>query len=190
MRRNLVCVLLILLVATGIGSAASAPPFPVIGKPAPDFALIDQQGRTTRLSQFRGKLVLMNFIYTHCTDVCPITTAALAQVQRSLVQRGWWAKEVIFISVTTDPQRDTPAAFQRYAQRHKADPRGWHFLTGSLRTVQSVHQRYGVTVRPRTGGLQEHYLPTFVIDRQGTVLGAYGVNPNPHDVLSDLANLR
>src|SRR5207247_863305 len=58
------------------GVAHADPPFPVMSKPAPDFALTDQDGRSIRLSQFHGKLVLLTFFYTNCTDVCPLTTAA------------------------------------------------------------------------------------------------------------------
>lgn len=181
---------LMLVACLAAVAGAAVPPFPVIGKAAPDFTLTDQTGTQIRLSQFRGKIVLMNFIYTHCVDVCPITTAALAQVQRELIQRGWWVKDFVFISVTTDPARDTPPVLSAYARKYHADFAGWHFLTGNLQTVQHVHRLYGIQVRPAEKGLQEHYLPTFVMNRSGTVLGAYGVNPDPHDVLSDLEGLR
>jgi protein SCO1/2 len=80
------CVLATSVVPTAI--AAASAPFPVIGQRAPDFLLIDQDDRGVRVSQFRGKLVLLNFIYTHCTDVCPLTTAALARAQRELAHRA------------------------------------------------------------------------------------------------------
>lgn len=165
-------------------------PFPVVGKPAPDFSLIDQRGQPLRLSQFRGKLILLNFIYTHCVDVCPITTASLQRVQQELIKRGWWGTDVVFVSVTTDPARDIPAMLQIYARRYRADPRGWFFLTGAPARVRQVHAQYGITVRSAGKGLQVHHLPTFVIDRRGLVLGAYDPNLKPADVLSDLAQLR
>ena len=176
-----------LLVAGGI--AAAEPPFPVIHKPAPDFVLTDQDGRQIRLTQFRGKLVLLTFFYANCTDVCPLTTAALARVQRELIRRGWWATDVVFASVTTDPLRDTPAALRAYAKRYQADRRGWHFLTGDPQAVAAVHRRYGIDVRPLAGGLQDHAVPTFLIDRTGVVLGAYGANPDPADIIQDLTRL-
>ncbi len=171
------------------GAAAGAP-FPVIGKPAPDFVLTDQNGQRISLGQFRGRLILLNFIYTHCTDVCPLTTAALARVQRELIRRGWWATDVVFLSITTDPVQDTPAVFREYARRYQADPGGWHFLTGDPKAIAAVHRGYGIQVQPLGAGLQDHDVPTFVIDRAGTVLGAYGTNPNPADVIHDLAQLR
>lgn len=187
MRRLL---LLVLFLSAPAASTHAAAVFPVIGRLAPDFTLTDQSGRQVKLDQFRGKIVLLNFIYAHCTDICPITTANLLQVQRGLKQRGWWAKDVVFISVTTDPARDTPAALMGYARRYGADPSGWHFLTGKNSAVTRVHRAYGIEVRPVGGGLQEHHLPTFVIDRRGMVLGAYGASPHPPDVLADLAKLR
>lgn len=186
----ILAIALLCLVFVACGALASANPFPVVGKHAPDFTLVDQQGRQTALSLFHGKLVLLNFIYTHCIDVCPITTASLQRVQQELIKRGWWAADVVFVSVTTDPERDTPAVLQVYARRYRTDSRGWYFLTGHPKVVRKVHAAYGVSVRPQKKGLQVHHLPTFVINRRGLVLGVYGVNPNPRDVLSDLGHLR
>jgi len=182
----------VLVVALGAltGVAHADPPFPVISKPAPDFALTDQDGRSIRLSQFHGKLVLLTFFYTNCTDVCPLTTAALARVQRELIRRHWWGTDIVFASVTTDPLQDTPAVLRAYAARYQADRRGWHFLTGDPQAVAAVRRRYSVEIRPLAGGLQDHAVPTFLIDRRGVVLGAYAANPDPADIIQDLAQLR
>lgn len=134
--------------------------------------------------------MLLNFIYTHCVDVCPIVTASLVKVQRTLIARQWWGADVVFISVTTDPARDTPAVLGTYARARGTDSSAWHFLTGDLAAVGHVLKLYGITSRPVGKGLQEHVLPTFVIDRRGIVLGAYGVPLNPDDVLRDIAQLR
>jgi protein SCO1/2 len=171
------------------GQQSGPPPFPVIGRTAPDFSLTDHQGRRIQLGQFRGRLVLLNFIYTNCADVCPITTATLTRVQRGLISRGWWAREVVFVTVTTDPARDTSAVLATYAKRYQADARGWHFLTGDPSTLGKVYRAYGITVTPR-GAAQEHDLPTFVIDRKGVVLGAYGLGFESDAVLRDLQHLR
>ncbi len=187
--RTIAMVLLILLVSPAMARTASDP-FPVIGKQAPDFTLIDQDVHRVRLSQFRGKLVLLNFIYTHCVDVCPIVTSKLVKVQRELIRRGWWAKDVVFLSVTTDPARDLPPVLRKYAKARGADTVGWHFLTGDLRTVTTVHKLYGITAMPAESGLQEHTLPTFVINRKGLVLGTYDVRFDPQDVVRDLEKLR
>ncbi|HEV8354699.1 MAG TPA: SCO family protein [bacterium] len=187
--KALAAVLAAIAVATG-PAATAAPPFPVIGKAAPDFTLTSQSGAPVRLGQFRGKLVVLDFIYTHCTDVCPLVTANLARVQRDLTARGWWVRDVVFVSVTTDPAHDTPGVLRTYARRYQADPRGWSFLTGPERTLAAVYKAYDIVVRPASQGLQEHALPVFVIDRRGVVLGAYGYDFKPADMLNDLAHLR
>lgn len=181
----------LLLAAIVVSPGIAAPaPFPVIGNRAPNFLLIDQDDQRVQVSQFRGKVVLLNFIYTHCTDVCPLTTAALARVQRELVHRGWWATDVVFLTITTDPLRDTPGVLRAYATRYKADFRGWHFLTGDPGTTQTVYKQYGIAIQARGGNLQDHASPTFVIDRDGVVLGAYGTNPDPDAIVRDLVQLR
>ncbi|HEY3248141.1 MAG TPA: SCO family protein [bacterium] len=177
----------VLLLASAAGAAA---PFPVVGKAAPDFTLTSESGAQVRLSQFRGKIVLLDFIYTHCTDVCPLITANLARVQRGLAARGWWRKDFVFVSVTTDPARDTPAVLKVYASRYGADLRAWYFLTGAAQTLAAVYKAYGIVVQPAGMGLQAHAAPTFVISRAGVVLGAYGFDFKPQDVLNDLARLR
>jgi len=184
----LVVLALLISVAPSWGQG-SPPPFPVIGRVAPDFALTDQQGKRVRLADLRGRLILLNFIYTNCRDVCPLTTAMLTRVQRGLISRGWWVRDVVFLTVTTDPARDTSAVLAAYAQRYRADARGWHFLTGDEVTLSKIYRAYGVTVMP-SGAAQVHDLPTFVIDRRGMVLGAYALGFESEDVLRDLGHLR
>jgi protein SCO1/2 len=184
----LVVLALFISVAPSWGQG-TPPPFPVIGRVAPDFALTDQQGKRVRLADLRGRLILLNFIYTNCRDVCPLTTAMLTRVQRGLISRGWWVRDVVFLTVTTDPARDTSAVLAAYAQRYRADARGWHFLTGDEVTLSKIYRAYGVTVMP-SGAAQVHDLPTFVIDRRGMVLGAYALGFESEDVLRDLGHLR
>jgi protein SCO1/2 len=183
----LVCTALVMGLPARVGAE---DPFPVVGKAAPEVTLTDQHSRPVRLSTFRGRLVLLTFIYTRCPDVCPLTTAALARVQRAAQARGWWERDAVFLTVTTDAQHDTPHVLASYARRYKADVPGWYFLTGPAPSVRAILAAYRIDVRPARGGLQEHTLPTFVIDRRGIVLGAYGPNPDPNDVLSDLEHLR
>ncbi len=188
-RTTATIVLLLVCAASALASPAPSA-FPVVGTRAPDFTLTDQLDHRVQLSQFHGKLILLNFIYAHCVDVCPIVTANLVKVQRALIARGWWGKDVVFLSVTTDPVRDLPSVLRKYAEARGADSGSWHFLTGDVAAVRRVHKLYGITVQAATMGLQEHPLPTFVIDRKGVVLGAYGVALNPQDVVHDLEQLR
>lgn len=105
------------------------------GDPVADFALLDQAGRTVRLSDFRGKVVAINFIYTRCPlpDVCPRLSANFAAIQRKFADR--MGRDLVLLSVTVDPDYDTPAVLAGYAKRWGADERGWRFLTGDVTRV-------------------------------------------------------
>ncbi len=157
---------------------------------APDFTLTNQDGRQVSLRQFRGKLVLMNFIYTHCTDICPLAEAKLAKVQDDLKARGLFGGRVVFISMTFDPRRDTPTVMKTYAKRFRADLTGWQFLTGPPQIVDAVLKAYKIPVRevPKTG-LFEHALPMLVIDQRGVMLGHYEPDFTPASVVRDLTKL-
>jgi protein SCO1/2 len=132
---------------------------------APDFVLVNQDNQSFDSTQLRGKIVVMNFIFTTCTDVCPLFTVNLAELQRKLKAR--YADEVFFISVTTDPEVDSPKHLKGYAERHRADFKNWAFLTGSESQLKGVWNGFGVRVIKKGRGLVQHTSLTTVIDRQG-----------------------
>jgi protein SCO1 len=103
-----------------------------VGDPLGNFELVDQQGSAVRLAGVRGKVVAINFIYTRCPlpDVCPRLSAAFAALQRRFPDR--LGKDLMLLSVTVDPEYDTPAVLAEYAKRWAADPRGWRFLSGRV----------------------------------------------------------
>lgn len=90
----------------------------------------------------RGKLVLINFMFTSCEDLCPKASRNLANVQRALGDR--MGRDVFFISITVDPGRDTPAVIDRYAKQFEAGP-GWMFVTGAARDIDLIRQRLTAT---------------------------------------------
>jgi len=116
----------------------------VIAQPvaAADFSLVDQRGTLFRMSSARGRVVVLSFIYTHCADLCPYVTIKL-KAARSLL--GPDADKVVFVAITTDPQRDTPAVIARYSKEAGLYD-SWHFLTGSIEALQKVWASYGVGV--------------------------------------------
>jgi len=109
-----------------------------IGKDAPDFALTDQDGQPTRLSDLRGKLVLMTFGFTHCPNICPTTLANLAAICQGLPARDQARVQVLFITV--DPQRDTPKALKEYVGFYSPSFMG---MTGSADQIAKVAKDYG-----------------------------------------------
>ena len=84
-------------------------------KPAPNFQLTDQTGQTISLSQFKGKPVVLTFLYTHCPDICPLTAEHL---HSTMVQMGSDAQKVGVLAVSTDPQGDDQTAAQNFSQAH------------------------------------------------------------------------
>jgi cytochrome oxidase Cu insertion factor (SCO1/SenC/PrrC family) len=116
----------------------------VIPRPsaAPDFTLTDQNGQVFRMSDTRGKVVVMTFIYTHCTDLCPFVTM---KVKSARDQLGKDADKAVFVAVTTDPERDTLKVINAYSRAAGLSD-SWHFLTGSLASVKDVWFNYGVGV--------------------------------------------
>ncbi len=168
----------------------AAPAPAQAASPAPDFTLVNQEGKRISLQQFRGRLVILTFLYTHCPDICPLTTAKLVQVQNELKKRDWFGSKVVFLSLTFDPERDTPAVLKSYAAQFKVDHTGWHFLSGHPPAVRKVVAAYRVPVRPSAKrGRIDHGLPTLVIDPQGRILGYYNPDFNPQDAVRDITHL-
>ena len=119
--------------------------------PAADFTLTDQHGATFHMKDTRGKVVLMTFIYTHCTDICPFITVKVKDAYQLL---GADAKNVVFVAVTTDPRRDTPKVMEAYSKAAGLDD-AWRFVGGSDQAVHAVWASYGigVTVDPDTAAV-------------------------------------
>src|SRR5262249_10151555 len=96
---------------------------------APHTRLVDSNGRPFDLAKLRGKVVLVSFVFTTCSGVCPATTQTLVRVQRTLQEAKLWRTSVEFVSITLDPKRDTPEVLSRYGQLFGADLAAWHYLT-------------------------------------------------------------
>jgi protein SCO1/2 len=134
---------------------------------APELALVTQAGQPLTLRELRGKVVLLTFTYSTCAEACPLLTAALVTLQQRLTAAE--RQQVFFLSVTAQPDVDTPAVLQTYAHRLGVDLASWAFVTGSPPAVQAVWQAFGLTVKPRTTGGVDHPARTLLIDREGMV---------------------
>ena len=126
--------------------------------------MLNQEGNRFDSTTLHGKVVVLNFIFTTCTDVCPLFTANLAQLQRTLKNEQG---NVFFVSISTDPEVDSPKVLKSYAQRYGADFQNWAFLTGSEAQLQQVWKSFDVRVIKKGRGLVQHTSLTTVIDRQG-----------------------
>jgi protein SCO1/2 len=155
---------------------------------APDFVLLTQDNARFDSARLRGKVVALNFIFTTCTDVCPIFTANLAQVQRTLNNRH--AEAIFFVSITTDPEVDSPKVLKAYAQRYGADFKNWAFLTGPEAELKRVWKSFGIRVVRKARGLIQHDGLTTVIDKQGARrFNHYGEKWRVKDLETDMLSL-
>ena len=145
-------------------TATDPPPemrLPVIG-PAPDFDLTSQDGKRVTLADLRGKVVAVTFIFTMCPDICPMLTSNMAQVQEALGDD--FGKSVAFVSITVDPENDTPGVLKEYAEAFGADLGGWAFLTGD--PVGAEAGRAGLWRIRREGGCRGRRPHAVDIDRR------------------------
>ena len=150
-----------------LSAHVSAPPksAAALNVKAPDFVLVNQDNQSFDSTRLRGKVVVVNFIFTTCTDVCPLFTINLVELQRRLNAR--YGDKFFLVSVTTDPEVDSPKHLKAYAERHRADLKNWAFVTGSEPQLKEVWKGFGVQVIKKGRGLVQHTSLTTVIDQQG-----------------------
>lgn len=150
--------------------------FQAVDRPAPAFALQDADGRTVRLDDLRGKVVVLHFIYTRCPDVCPLHADRLGEIQR-MVNETPMRDLVAFITITTEPAHDTPDVLREYGPAHGLDLANWMVLTSgpqqpedaTRRLAQDFGHRFDVT----NSGYQMHGVVTHVIDQDGRWTGNF-----------------
>jgi protein SCO1/2 len=146
------------------------------GDLVPGFTLLDDSGRPRSLAELRGKVVALDFLYTRCPlpAVCPRLAANFARLQRRFAAD--LGTRVVLLSITIDPQYDRPAVLARYAKLWKANPEGWHFLTGGMPEIRAIAERFGVIYWPEDGILS-HSTETAIIAPDGR-LAALVDGPN------------
>ncbi len=150
--------------------------FQPIDKIAPVFELRDINGRTVRLDTFHDRVVVLHFIYTRCPDICPLHADRIADVQE-MVNQTPMKDQVQFISITTDPENDTPEVLRGYGPAHGLDPVNWIFLTSGTdrpTATRALAKRYGHTfTKNEDNYYQLHSLVTHIIGRGGKWQGNF-----------------
>ena len=155
---------------------------------AADFALTDQNGNSFRLSEQRGKIVLIFFGYTNCPDVCPTTLAEFKKIKAAL---GDQAADVRFVFITVDPERDTQQRMQSYLTAFDSDFTG---LTGDSAALEAVWKSYGVFIERKdvgsaSGYLVDHSARTYLIDLQGNWRLNYPFGMETEKISQDILHL-
>ena len=153
----------------------TAPRLPLI-KPAPDFTLLDTSGRPTRLSELRGHVVLISFIYTACSSACPLLTQRMALLQARLARSGLRRREAHFLSITVDPYRDSAEVLSRYAGRFGAASGGWQFLREAPERLRPVLAAYDEWTRTQPDGEIDHPARLYLVDRKGNIREIYSLS--------------
>jgi protein SCO1 len=166
--------------------AGAAPPKVLaIGQTVPDFSLTNQKRRPIALSNLRGKVVAINFVYTSCPlpNFCLRIANNFGVLQKRF--KDQLGRDLVLLTVTFDPVHDTPEVLAQYASRWSADPTAWHFLTGPVSDVQRVCRLFGVDFFPDEGAMN-HSLHTAIIDRQGEIVANIEGNQFTAAQLGDL----
>jgi cytochrome oxidase Cu insertion factor (SCO1/SenC/PrrC family) len=157
----------------------------------PDFSLIERSGRRVGLADLAGKVWIANFIYTHCPDTCPLQSAQMTKLQTDFAAE----RDLLLVSITVDPERDTREVLSEYAKRYDADRDRWLFLTGVKKAIYRLAQegfrlsvvdpeekktsgrffepRFALAHHGETGKQYIHSARFVLVDRQAQIRGYY-----------------
>jgi protein SCO1/2 len=180
-----------LLLAALVGAASLAfaaqepavsanPQLSVIAR-APEFALRDTGGDTVRLAGYRGRVVLLAFVFTSCPGVCPMISQQMAALQARLKQERLFGSKAAMLSVTVDPDTDSAEVLAAYARTFGADAAGWRFLREDAAKLDPVLKAYDewtklLPPRPGTQGAElDHPARVYLIDAAGNIREIYSL---------------
>ncbi len=138
-----------------------------VGTTPPDFTLLDRRGRAVRLSDYRGKPLLVSFIYTGCFTVCPLQTRALHDAVRGL-DRMLGPRQFNVVSIGFNQPFDSPQALRDFAAQHRIDYPNWEFLSPHRDQVSSLMQSFGFMAVQTPAGF-DHVLGVTVVDGHGRI---------------------
>ncbi len=139
----------------------------VVGKQVSDFTLLDRSGQPVRLSQYRGKPLLVSFIYSGCFQVCPLTTRSL----QSAIEAGrdvFGTRQFNVVSIGFNQPADSPQALKAFAAQHRIDQPNWEFLSPHASIVEALTREFGFSYLSSAAGF-DHVLQVTLLDAQGRV---------------------
>src|SRR5262245_18256439 len=172
----------------GVAPVKTSELLPQPGSELGDSQCVECSGKATRTSALRGKFVVVDFIFTNCAGPCPLMTEAMSKLQAAVKD----ADDVRLVSFSVDPERDTPEALAKYAERFGADKDRWLFLRAEMPEIREIaYDRLGLV------GSREQpviHSPKFaLLDREGRVRGYYSPMTDGgfiDKILRDLVTLR
>jgi protein SCO1/2 len=156
---------------------------PAAGDPVPDFALLNQSGKTIHIAQFKGRVLLMTFVYTRCTlaDYCPRMSRNFAEIDKALATDPAVYAKTHLLSVSFDPTYDTPAVLRSYGGAYtgeytKEKFQHWDFAAPPVKELDAMAQFFDVGIMPGTNKSLTHSLSTVLIGKDGKVIAWYPTN--------------
>ena len=178
------------------GAAASTPREPAAGDAVPDFSLVNQDGRRVGLGDYRGRALALTFIYTRCPlpDYCPLMSENFAAVNRELSKDPALGERARLLSVTVDPEYDTPKVLRSYGAAHTGEFASerferWQFATGAPEDVRRLAEHFGLSYAQDKDQII-HSLRTAVVGADGRLYKLYrGSEWKPAELLADLRTL-
>ncbi|OXM83039.1 SCO family protein [Paenibacillus rigui] len=160
---------LVMLISVYRWMSQDNPVLPTV-KLAPDFTLKDVDNKPFHFSQSNGTIRLVEFLFTSCPDICPTTTYNMVKIQNQLKQQHLWGNQVQFLSITFDPETDTPEVFIAYGDWMGMDYSGWTLLTGTEKETAEVANSFGVMVQKLPDGTFVHNVTSLMlVDRAGNI---------------------
>ncbi len=171
------------------GETGEIPPLPQPGDAVPDFGLLNQDGQRIHLHQYRGRPLLLTFIYTRCPlpDYCPLTSGNFAAIHHALQSLPQSDKTPYLLTISFDTDFDTPSVLREYAARYMRPVRfdQWGFATGSPEEVREITGYFGLVYKKESDQIV-HSLVTALIDANGALVQLYQGNQwRPDDVMRD-----
>lgn len=162
-----------------------------VGERMPDFSFVNHEGRRVRLSEYRGRVVAITFIYTRCPlpDFCIRMSNNFARVQKELAADPRLAGKWHLLTISFDPKFDSPAVLKNYGRVYTKDLTTWDFVTDSMKTILDIADGLELVTEDDEGGLIAHNLRTAVIDKNGVLLEVYNGNEwTPEELKETMAD--
>jgi len=194
MRRYVMAIVIFCIAAAGylVLQSLFRPDSLPVKMESPSFSLNDLEGETVTDKDFDGKIRLTSFIFTRCPDICPATTANMVAIQAELQEQGRFGNGVEFVSITFDPDNDTPEVLHQYAERMGIDQSGWTLLRGEEEKVKELASQYNFSIVRLDDGLFAHSVTSLLlIDGQQRVRRIYrmGEDMDNDQILADIQTL-
>ena len=146
------------------------------GLELPEFSLLERSGRPFGSQQLRGRVWIADFIFTRCPGICPTMTAQMARLQREMAGHRRWS-DLRLVSISVEPDHDTPEQLRKYAEVFQADPEQWLFLTGEREEIWDLCRngfKQTVQENAQNSTIPIVHTPHFIlVDRQRRIRGFY-----------------